>query len=82
MGNYFDLFRLSFRIFVYRNSNNCIYLLHNKIKQEIYKINQASEKITAHYELINGFVINAEFYTYSNYLLTKTEHADKSCLNR
>ena len=57
-------------------------LKYDKLNQEIYKIDQTAEQITAHYELVNGFVSNAELYTYDNYLVTKTERADKSCLNR
>ena len=57
-------------------------LTYDKIKQEIYKINQTTELVDAHYALINGLVTNAERYTYSDYLPTKTEYAHKSCLNR
>ena len=57
-------------------------LTYDGTKQEIYKINQRAEQVTAHYELLNELVTNAERYSYSNYLLTKTERADKSCLNR
>ena len=57
-------------------------LIYDGMKQEIYKINQSTEQVTAHYEVVNGKVTNAECYTYSDYLVTKTERADKSCLNR
>ena len=57
-------------------------LIYDTIKQEIYKIDQTSEQVTAHYEIVNGLITGAERYTYSNYLLTKTERADKSCLGR
>lgn len=57
-------------------------LTYDNIKQEIYKINPSTEQVTAHYEIVNGLVTGAECYTYSDYLLIKTEHADKSCLGR
>ena len=57
-------------------------LIYNNIKQEIYTIDSNTEQVTAHYEIVNGKVTGAGRYTYSNYLLTKTEYADKSCLGR
>ena len=57
-------------------------LIYDNIKQEIYTINPNTEQVTAHYEIVNGKVTGAERYTYNDYLLTKTECADKSCLGR
>ena len=57
-------------------------LIYDNIKQEIYTIKPNIEQVTAHYEIVNGKVTGAERYTYSDYLLTKTEYADKSCLGR
>lgn len=57
-------------------------LTYDQIKQEIYKINQSTELVDAYYEVINGYVSNAERYSYDNYQLTNTERAHKSCLNR
>ena len=56
-------------------------ITYDNIRQEIYKVDMTAELITAHYELVNGKVISAEKYTYTNNLLTKTERAGKTCLN-
>ncbi|MBE6534412.1 MAG: hypothetical protein E7678_05550 [Ruminococcaceae bacterium] len=50
-------------------------------KQDIYKIDSTSQQVKAFYEVINGKVSNAEYYTYENNLLTKTEYPHKSCFN-
>lgn len=57
-------------------------ITYDNIKQEIYTINAETSLIDAHYELINRLVSNAERYVYDSYLITKTEYAAKSCLNR
>ncbi|MBR2464151.1 MAG: hypothetical protein IKB41_01805, partial [Clostridia bacterium] len=57
-------------------------LTYDGIKQEIYKIYPLSEKVHAYYELINNVVTSAEFYSYFNHLLSTTERAGGSCLNR
>ena len=57
-------------------------LTYDGIRQEIYLVDQNAEQVNAHLELVNGVVTSAERYTYTDYLLTKTEYADKSCLNR
>ena len=57
-------------------------ITYDNNKKVIYKINQDTEQVTAYYELIDNKVSHAERYTYNDYLLTKTEQADKSCLNR
>ena len=56
----------------------------NDEKAEIYKIDTENECVLAHFDLVQGKVTGAEFYSYDddNYLVTKTEYADKSCLNR
>ena len=57
-------------------------ITYDNIKQEIYTINAETSLIDAHYELINNLVTNAERYVYDGYIIIKTEHAARSCLNR
>ena len=57
-------------------------ITYDKTKQEIYRVDQEAEQVVAYYETINGLVTKAENYTYTGNLLTRTEYAHRSCLNR
>ena len=52
-------------------------------KQEIFKIDQAIERVSEQYGLVYGKVVSAVRYQYDpDGFLVKTEYADDSCLNQ
>ena len=58
-------------------------LIYDNIKQEIYKVDLNAERVTEHYDIINGKVTAAEKYMYCDEnMICRTEHAHRSCLNR